>query len=187
MKNLVLAVCLLACASLQAQDYNEYSNTVKLGGGYTHDFPGLNGYTVFAEFSKPLSNRFRGGLGVKSVNLSGYPRTTQVQEHTKAFTIDFNFYYVPLAWESSELRLGLGYSFSFYNTRRSYPIITQHGTDRVTTWPVQDAQGRASGLTLLGEYEYFLPESNFSFGARASLFKAYDQVSFAGVFGAVRF
>ena len=128
----------------------------------------------------------QGAIGVKLVNLNGFPRTPQVKEFTRATTLDFNVYFVPFATEVSELRIGAGYSFSFYNTRRSYPVITNHGGERETTWPVQDKKGRVSGMSLTGEYEYFLPETNFSVGCRASLFKAYDGVTFLGVFAGVR-
>lgn len=186
MKALLSVLCLFTGALVQAQDYSEYSFAVKAGGGYAHDFPGLNGYAVFTEVSRPLNHRLQGAVGLKLINMSGYPRTPQVNEYTKATTLDFNIYYVPLATELSELRIGAGYSFSFYKTRRSYPVITDHGGTRETNWPVSDAKGRVSGFGLSGEYEYFFPETNFSVGLRASLFKAYDHASFAGVFGAVR-
>ena len=186
MKTLALACCLLACAFAQSQD-NYYKSKVKIGAGYAHDFPGLNGYSVFAEYARPLNDRLQAAAGLKMVNASGYPRTSAVQEYTKSTAIDFNLYYIPLSTPASELRIGAGYSFSFYNIRRSYPIITNHGTGDITSWPMQDRKGRISGVTLTGEYEYYIPETNYSVGFRASLFKAYDHVSFAGVFGAVQF
>lgn len=187
MKNLCLVFCLLGCAFAQAQDYSEYNNSFKIGGGYAHDFPGLNGYSIFAEASRSMSDKFKGAIGFKVNNLQGYPRTKQVQEYTKSTGIDFTMYFIPMANEVHELRVGAGYSFSFYNIRRSYPLITDHGGQRVTNWPVQDSKGRTSGVTLTGEYEYFLPGTNFSAGLRAALYKAYDRMSFVGVFGAVSF
>jgi hypothetical protein len=187
MKHLALAFCLLVCATVQAQYYDNYSSKVKIGGGYAHDFPGLNGYSFFAEYSRPLNDYLQGAVGMRLTNMSGYPRTTTVQEYTKSTSLDFNLYYVPLSTDAGELRIGAGYSFSFYNIRRSYPVITNHGTGDVTNWPVQDRKGRASGVSLTGEYEYFIPETNYSVGLRASLFKAYDHVTFAGVFGAINF
>lgn len=186
MKTLLLVLCVFASVLVRAQDYPEHTVAVKAGGGYAHDFPGLNGYSVFAEVSRPMSNRLQGAIGVKLINMSGHPRTTEVSEYTKATTLDFNVYFVPFASELSEFRIGAGYSFSFYNTRRSYPLITTHGTERETTWPVQDRKGRVSGVNVVAEYEYFFPETNFSIGARASLFKAYDHVTFAGVFAGIR-
>ena len=171
---------------MQAQYYPEHTVAIKAGGGYAHDFPGLNGYSVFAEASRPFNDRLQGAIGIKHINMSGYPRTTSVNEFTKATTIDFNLYFVALATEMSELRIGAGYSFSFYNIRRSIPVTDDHGGYRETTWPVSDGKGRVSGFNLIGEYEYFLPETNFSIGCRASMFKAYDNVTFAGVFAGVR-
>ena len=187
MKTLCLVFCLLATAVAQAQDYSEYNNSIKLGGGYTHDFPGLNGYTVFAEASRYMSDKLKGAIGFRSSNLQGYPRTQQVQEYTKSTGIDFTLYFVPVTNEAHELRLGAGYSFSFYKIRRSYPVITDHAGGTVTNWPVQDSKGRSSGLSVVGEYEYFIPGTAFSAGLRGSVFKAYDKVGFVGVFGAVRF
>lgn len=186
MKKLLFILSLLACGIAKAQDFSEYSNAVKIGGGYAHDFPGMRGYSLFAEFSRPLTDKLQGAIGVKLSNMSGHPRTANVKEYTKASGIDFNLYFVPYSSESGELRIGAGYSFSFYNIRRSYPLTVTHGTERITTWPVQDQKARTSGLTLTGEYEYFIPGTNFSVGFRASLFKAYDQVGFAGVFGAIK-
>jgi hypothetical protein len=187
MKNLCLVFCLLATAVAQAQDYSEYNNSIKLGGGYTHDFPGLNGYTVFAEASRYMSDKLKGAVGLRSSNLQGYPRTQQVQEYTKSTGIDFTLYFVPVTNDVHELRIGAGYSFSFYKIRRSYPVIADHGGSAITNWPVQDSKGRSSGLNVVGEYEYFIPGTNFSAGLRASVFKAYDKVGFVGVFGAMTF
>lgn len=186
MKALLSGLCLFLCVLVQAQDYSEYNFSVKAGAGYAHDFPGLNGYSVFTEVSRPLSDRLQGAVGLKLINMSGYPRTTQVNEFTKATTIDFNLYFVPLTTQQSQLRIGGGYSFSFYNIRRSYPLTVDHGGDRVITWPVRDGKGRVSGFSLIGEYEYSFPETNFSLGCRASMFRAYEQVTFAGVFAAVK-
>ena len=182
MKSIFTGLCLLLGVVVQAQYYPEHTVAIKAGAGYAHDFPGLNGYSVFVEGSRPLSDKLQGAIGFKLVNMSGYPRTTSVNEFTKATTIDFNIYFVPLTTEMSELRIGAGYSFSFYNIRRSFPVVNDHET----TWPVSDGKGRVSGFNLIGEYEYFLPESNFSIGCRASMFKAYDRVTFAGVFAGVR-
>lgn len=187
MKNLCLVFCLLAGVVAHAQDYTEFNNSIKIGGGYTHDFPGMNGYTFFAEASRYMSDKLKGAVALRTSNLQGSPRTSQVQEYTKATGIDFTLYFVPVTNEVHELRVGAGYSFSFYNIRRSYPVITNHGGNQVTNWPVQDSKGRSSGLSLVGEYEYFLPATNFSAGLRAAVFKAYDKVGFVGVFAGMRF
>jgi len=179
-KNVLVIICMLVSAGLQAQE-----NSVKIGGGYAHDFPGLYGMSVFGEASRYLGDRFKGGIGIKYSDMHGYPRTPQVLEYTKAASIDFNLYFIPLTTEKHEIRIGAGYSFSFYRIRRSFPLSLTPDTE--PSFPVQDKKGRVSGVGLIGEYEYFFPETNFSAGFRASLFKAYDHASFAGVFGAVRF
>ncbi|HKP31113.1 MAG TPA: hypothetical protein VJT83_00210 [Chitinophagaceae bacterium] len=163
------------------------SFAIRAGGGYAHDFPGLNGYGGFAEVSKPLSEKLQGAIGVKINNLSGFPRTEEVNEFTKSTSLDFSLYFLPFSNEINQVRLGAGYSFSFYKIRRSYPIITQENGAAKTTWPVKESKGRVSGLTLVAEYEYFVPETNFSLGLRGSLFKAYDHVLFAGGFVGFRF
>jgi len=183
MKSLVLGLCLLVCAHIHAQDA---TTSIKIGAGYAHDFPGLNGYSAFAEISKPISERFKAAFGVKMNSMSGYPRTATVNEFTKSTTLDFNIYFLPFATEWNEVRIGAGYSFSFYNIRRSYPVVN-HTTGDISNWPVQDRKGRTSGMGVIAEYEHFFVNTNFSVGARASYFKAYDGVTFAGVFGAVRF
>lgn len=185
MKTFALACCLLACTLTRAQYADEFNSKIKIGGGYAHDFPGLNGYSVFAEYSRWLSGSLQGAAGIKLHNMSGYPRTQTVQEYTKGASLDFILYYVPLATEVSQMRLGAGYSFSFYNTRRSYPVITNHANGAITNWPLQDKKGRTSGVSLTGEYEYSIPGTNYSVGARASLFKVYDHVTFVGVFAGI--
>ena len=149
-------------------------------------FPVWTAILFLQRHQRRLMNGCKARLESNSSIWAVIPRTTSVNEFTKATTIDFNLYYVPLSTGLSELRIGAGYSFSFYKTRRSYPVIVQHGGDQQTNWPVQDGKGRVSGFSLIGEYEYFFPETNFSVGLRASMFKAYDRVTFAGVFAGVR-
>ena len=48
MKTFLPILFLLATTLVRAQDYPDHTIAVKAGGGYTHDFPGLNGYTVFS-------------------------------------------------------------------------------------------------------------------------------------------
>ena len=164
----------------------EESFSIRTGGGYAHDFPGLNGYGSFVEISKPLSEKLQGAIGVKINGLSGFPRTEQVNEYTRSTSLDFSLYFLPFSNEINQVRLGAGYSFSFYKIRRSYPIISQEGGESKTSWPVKDSKGRVSGLSLVAEYEYFIAETNLSFGLRGSLFKAYDHVLFAGGFVGLR-
>ena len=167
-------------------EYNEGIGSLRIGGGYTRDFPGLNGYTLRGEFSRSLNDYLDGAFAVQRTNANGYPRTGSVREYTKATAIDFNLYLLPLKTDVHVLRLGVGYSFSFYTIRRSYPLSNVGQDDKNYTWPVDDRKGRKSGLSISGEYEYFLPGSGVSLGIRASLFKAYDQVSYFGPFVGVR-
>jgi hypothetical protein len=164
----------------------EENFSIRSGGGYAHDFPGMNGYGGFVEVSKPLSENLQGAIGFKVNNLNGFPRTTEVNEYTKSTSLDFSLYFLPFSNEINQVRLGAGYSFSFYKIRRSYPIISQENGASKTIWPVKESKGRVSGLTLVAEYEYFIPETNISFGLRGSLFKAYDHVLFAGGFVGIR-
>ncbi|MGZ5135028.1 MAG: hypothetical protein ACXWCG_07755 [Flavitalea sp.] len=117
--------------------------------------------------------------------MNGNPRTSSVEEFTKATTLDFNIYYLQFKNESNFIRIGGGYSFSFYKTRRSYPVIKTHGTERITSWPIQDAKGRSSRVTLTGEHEHIFA-ANFSIGLKASLCKAYDRDFFIGPFLGIR-
>src|ERR1700730_16430008 len=156
----ILSLLILVCpAFFLAQDY---SASIKSGLVYSHDFPGMNGYSAFVEYVRPLSNKLQAAVGIKRSNLSGFPRTNEVREFTRATAIDFNLYFVPVSNEFQELRVGAGYSFSFYNIRRSYPIVSNVGATPHTSWPIQDAKGRVSGIILLAEYEYFLPGTSLS-------------------------
>jgi hypothetical protein len=161
-------------------------SSIRIGGGYAHDFPGLNGYGIFAEYTRPLNEKLHGALGIKWNDLKGFPRTKEVNEFTKSFALDFNLYFLPLSNESHQVRLGAGYSFSFYQIRRTYPLIITDGGTTETQWPIQDQKGRISGVNVITEYEFFLPNTNLSFGARGSLYKSFDYVLFAGGFIGIR-
>ena len=172
-------------AKAQLNDHENGMSSFRIGSGYTHDFPGLNGYSIRAEYSRSLNDNLQAAFAVQNVNLSGHPRNVSVNEFTKAITVDFNIYFVAFQNEIHQLRIGTGYSFSFYKIRRSYPVV--HSTDeKSTSWPTQEKAGRISGLNINGEYAYFLPGSDFSLGLRVSLFKAYDQVSYVGPFIGIR-
>jgi len=186
MKKSLAILFIIICCKIQAQDYTSGNfGSLKVGGGYAKDFPGLNGYAMIVEYAHSLNNVLEGGFSVKRINLNGYPRTSTVNEYTKATTLDFNVYFLPLMNETNVLRIGAGYSFSFFKTRRSYPLIETHGTEKTTSWPIQDAAGRATGLIISGEYEYIF-SSNISLGIKASLCKAYDRVFYIGPFIGVR-
>ena len=170
----------LLCSVIQAQDNLSHS-ILKFGGGCSRDFPGLSGYALTGGYAYSLSDNLEGGFGVKRLNMSGYPRTPTVNEFTKAITLDFHIYFLPLANEFNILKIGLGYSFSFYKTRRSYPVVKSEGLEKEVTWPIQDANGCTSGVMLTGEYECLF-FSKVSLGIKASLCKASDRVFYVGPF-----
>lgn len=183
----VLSILLLLVASFAQAQFNESSLSVKLGAGYAQDFPGLGGYAVAGELAFPMMERLEGAVGLKRMSMQGHPRTSSVKEYTLATTVDFNVFFLPVNNGSSIVRVGGGYAFAFYNIRRSYPVSSGTGADKVTHWPVQDQKGKSSGLSIIGEYEYLLPESNISLGLRAAWYKAYDRVTYVGPFAAIRF
>jgi hypothetical protein len=179
MKPFIVLLCVLIMGKLPAQ-FTQNNGMLKAGVGYTHDFPGLNGYTAAAEYILPLSENFQGGCGTKYADITGYPRTNTVQEYTRAATLDFNLYWLPLQSETSLFRIGLGYSFSFYNIKRAYPIIVDNDGTKSTTWPSEQSKGRTRGINLIAEYEYKIPNSNIAVGLRGALYKAYTRTYFIG-------
>lgn len=172
---------------VQSQQTDFGTLRLKAGGGYAHDFPGLNGWTAYGECSFQMLPRLEGAVGVKRAQLKGFPRTSTVQEYTNATTFDFTLYYIPIETETQLIRVGLGYTMSAYSIRRSFPVISGTGPDKATNWPVQDQKSRTHGVNLVTEYEYMIPETPVSVGLRASLFKAYDRVSYVGSFIGLRF
>ena len=169
-----------------AQDANT-GGRIRAGAGYVHDFPGLNGAGAYAEYSFPLNEYIEGGIGFRRVQTAGYPRSASVNEYTKASSLDFNLLFVPYHTENAAFRIGAGYSFSFYNIRRSYPVYAAH-TDAAAgtvTWPVADSKGRSRGISLIAEYEYCF-NNGFSAGAKLALCKAYGSVVMGGPFVAIR-
>lgn len=182
MKRVFFLLLAFAIQSARAQFASEPGNLqIQIGSGYTRDFPGLGGLGGFAEGKFSMAERWQGGIGLKYLNMQGYPRTQSVQEYTRAATIDFNLYYSLLDNEVSALRLGVGYAFSFYNIRRSYPDTQGSGIEKTTIWPSRDAKGRTSGISLMAEYEYYF-SSGISLGARVASYKAYDRVMYFGPF-----
>ena len=179
MKPFIVILLVLSLGKLQAQ-FTESRGMIKAGAGYTHDFPGLYGYTFALEYSFPLVEHLLGGIGVKRADMEGCPRTNQAFEYTKATTLDFNLYWAPLRTETQLFRIGLGYSFSFYNIQRSYPLVVDYANGKTTTWPTQQAKGRTTGINLIAEYEFKIPNTNFSVGVRGAVYKAYDRTYFIG-------
>lgn len=186
MKKALVILLLSLFGQAKAQTYlTETPGAIKLGGGYSKDFPGLSGYAVHGEYSYSLHEKLEGGFGIKRVNMKGYPRTSTVEEYTKATTLDFNIYFLPFASATSVFRIGVGYSFAFYKTRRSYPVIETGDAGKVFSWPIQDKAGRSSGVILTGEYEYNFT-SRLSLGIKASLCKAYDRIYYVGPYAGIR-
>jgi hypothetical protein len=174
-----VSLLLFTFISSQAQ-LSENTSSLKAGVGYTHDFPGLNGYTAVAEFVFPLLSGFQGAIGAKRADMTGFPRTSQVQEYTRATSLDFNVYWLPLQTETSLFRIGLGYSFSFYNIKRAYPLIVEQGGSNSTKWPTTQTTGKTHGINLVAEYEYKIPATIVSIGLRGALYKAYTRTYFIG-------
>ena len=183
----VLMMAFAVAANAQYDDGNSIGGgSVRAGAGYVHDFPGLSGTAVYAGYSFPLNDWLQGGIGVKHILTSGFPRTNTVREYTKANTIDFELLLVPMHTENAALRLGLGYTFSFYNIRRSYPVYTTHDNQPAdVTYPSVDSKGNVHGARLVGEYEYYFG-SSISAGARVEVAKAYSYVVIGGPFVAIK-
>ncbi len=104
MKKLLVILLIIMCCQAHAQNFfsGSYGN-LKLGGGYTKDFPGLSGYAILAEYTHSLNEKLEGGFGIKRLHMSGYPRTSTVNEYTKATTLDLNVYFIPLVNETNVL------------------------------------------------------------------------------------
>lgn len=88
---LTVFLALVIFSAVNAQ-FNESFGSIKLGAGYAKDFPGLSGYGITGEFSMNMSERLEGAVGLKRFNMQGYPRNNQVNEYTRATTIDFNIF-----------------------------------------------------------------------------------------------
>ncbi len=179
----LLFICLMGKS--QSQDFSYH--TFKAGVGYTHEFAGMNGYTLSGEYIFPLAGQFEGGMGLQYASLQGYPRTSQVLEFTRAQTIDFSVYWVPVHTDAGLFRVGIGYSFSFYSIKRSDPVWVVNGNEKTMSWPASFDHGRTAGFNAIAEYEYSIPGSSFSIGVRGALYKTYDQTFLIGPTAAFRF
>jgi len=179
MKWFIVLLLTLSIGKLSAQ-FSEKNTTIKAGFGYTHDFPGLNGYTVASEYIFPLIVNFQGAIGAKRAEIAGYPRTKTIQEYTRASTLDFNLYWLPFRSEKEMFRIGAGYSFSFYNIKRAYPVVVENNGSKVITFSSQQSIGRTRGINLIVEYEYAIPATIISIGLRGALYKAYTRTYFIG-------
>ena len=186
MRKFLFGIFFLLCYSVEAQFYNagnEYSGTIRAAAAYTHDFPGLNGGSYSLEYIRAFNNYLEGGVAAEMVRLNGVPRTASVEEYTRSSSVGFQLYYLPIKTQNHIFRLGLGYGFSFYQIRRSYPKY--NGEEK--NWVVADNKGRSTGIRFSGEYEYQVPGSRLSIGLRASAGKAYDGITSIGPFIGLRF
>jgi hypothetical protein len=178
-KKLIFLLAALICFG-RSQAQTDGSGEWKAGAGYTHNFPGMNGYTLAGEYIFPVAGPFEGGIGAKYIDLNGHPRTPAVGEFVKAATLDFNLYWVPFRSDAQLFRVGLGYSFSFYNCKSAYPVVVQSDGKATTEWPILLESGRTGGINLIAEYEYRIPNTSLSIGLRGALYKAYDRTWFIG-------
>ncbi|HSC37254.1 MAG TPA: hypothetical protein VLD19_05275 [Chitinophagaceae bacterium] len=183
---LCMAIIMAMTVSAQVSDNPATAATVKLGISYVHDLPGLNGMGVHGEYGFPITDWIQVETGFKRIQASGYPRTETVKEYTKSTTFDFNVLFVPFSSENSTFKIGGGYSFVFYNLRRSIPVFSGAGTAKEESWQVVDTRSMTNGCSLIGEYEYYI-SANVSAGARVSLAKAYSgHVWMGGPFVAIK-
>jgi hypothetical protein len=187
MKQCFFVLLLAATFTTHAQVENT-SGRLRAGAAYTHDFPGLTGFGATLEYNFPLNDVIQGSIGIRHIETAGYPRTSTVQEYTKANSIDFNLLFALFHTDNAAFRLGAGYSFSLYKVRRSYPVYAVHGVDAVpeVSWPQADAKGNARGISLSGEYEYYF-RNGISAGAKVAVCKAYGTVVMGGPFIAFAF
>jgi hypothetical protein len=187
MKQFLFLLLMAAAFTTQAQDQNS-SGRIRAGIAYVHDFPGLNGAGACAEYSFPLNEYIQGGVGLRRTQTGGYPRTPSVREYTKATSLDASLQFALYRTGNAVLRIGAGYSFSFYNIRRSYPVYAPHTEVPLAAevaWPQEDKKGRISGASLLAEYEYYF-SNGISAGAKIALCKAFNSVIMGGPFVSVR-
>jgi hypothetical protein len=175
-----------ALAQFQAYDADDRLSAFRLGAGFTHDFPGMNGYTVLGEYARRLGNRIEIAAGGKFINTQGYPRTKTVQEYTRAFTLDVNLFFLPVRTEVHTVRLGVGNAFTFYRLRRAFPLITEHGGEQVTNWGSEDGKGSQRTFSVIADYEYALREG-LGVGLRGALYSAKEKTIFIGPYIAMKF
>jgi hypothetical protein len=178
MKPLFSSFLLFFYISLQAQN-NFHSGTLKLAPGYALEYPGLGGYSINLEYDVPVSSGIQVGLGTRILQLHGYPRTSEVNEYTKAETIDFNFYWSPLETGGHVLSLGLGYSFCFYNIKRAF-AVSNSDIAKPFEWETQESNGRTHGFSIWSEYTCHFKQSPISAGLKIGIYKAYAYTYFVG-------
>jgi hypothetical protein len=187
MKQILFLLLMAAACHANAQySTDNPGGNLRAGVAYVHDLPGLNGKAAYADYSFPLNDWLQGNAGLRHIETSGYPRTQTVREYTKATSLDVSLLFVPVHTENTALRLGAGYSFSYYNARRAYPVYTSHADAAIdVSWPQTDTKGLAHGISLIGEYEYSFG-NNFSAGVKIALVKAYGSVVMGGPFVGIK-
>jgi hypothetical protein len=168
----------LSCIHLQAQN-DIHSGSLKLATGYALEYPGLGGYSINVEYDVPVYSSIQVGFGARMLQLSGYPRTREVNEYTKAETLDFNFYWLPLQTGAHTISLGLGYSFCFYNIRRAF-AVSDNDIAKPIEWVSQESNGRTHGFSIWTEYTCHFKQSPFSTGLKVGIYKGYAYTYFAG-------
>jgi hypothetical protein len=179
MRKILLSLLLFIVLKAQAQDDRSVPS-LGMAAGYSHEFPGLNGYTLAAEYNLVSFSAFEGAMGIKYTNLNGYPRTTQINEFTRAYSVDFIGYWLALEDGPSQVRIGMGYSFSVFSIQRSYPTYPPDSLEKTATWHPQAAKGTTSGPDLILSYQYGIAHSGIFLGLRAAIYKAYKPTYFLG-------
>jgi hypothetical protein len=185
MKPFISWLLLIFTLQLNAQN-TPSGGALKLAGGYSLEYPGLGGYSLNLEYVVPVISSIQVGLGTRILQLRGYPRTTHVNEYTKAETIDFNFYWLPLETGIHTISLGLGYSFCFYDIKRAFPV-TGDDISKPQEWVSQESNGRTHGFNIWGEYSCHFRQSPFSAGLKIGIYKGYAYTYFVGPVIGVQF
>jgi hypothetical protein len=189
MKRLIICTSLIISifrCHAQVNHYEACSGAIKTGIAYVKDFPGMKGGAVYVEYIAPINTWLQASVGVKRIQNIGYPRTTTIEEFTRATTLDATLFLIPVNTEKSALKIGLGYSSALYSIRRAYPTYTKTATTTIINWETISSKGRSNGLTLAAEYEYFT-DGPLSLGARMQYANAYQYVLMTGAFAAFRF
>ncbi len=189
MKQIFILLLIATACTSHAQVFSGDENfpaRVRGGVGFVHDFPGVNGLGVFADYSFPFNEWMQGGIGIRHIETSGHPRQESLREYTKASAIDFTVLFAPLHTENSAIRFGLTYSFSMYNARRGYAVYEPHPNQSAdVSYQSKDEKGTVRGMGLTAEYEHNLNE-RFSIGAKITYNKAYTDALMVGPFVAIK-
>jgi hypothetical protein len=168
----------------QSHPHEAYKGALKTGLSYVYDFPGVKGAAAYVEYVAPFNNRLQGAVGIKRIQTSGTPRSADIKEYTRATTIDFTFFIIPLRNATNSFKVGLGYSSSLFNIRRALLIYNKDITAESNSnksWLQEDVKGRSNGMNITTELEHFF-SNNISVGAKLQYTKAYQYVLCGGPF-----